>query len=171
MRTVRQFNLEENSSSPDSQKQVRPHPESHRPVCRMLPTVGRTRPRFQNHSGYLCGVPISAKDRRRNNRRLRHVGHVCNVPRTMESCPDVGHVCNVPGTMESCPTYFCRSPKQDGRILVGLHQAFSQHPACDSRCVALFPAQRAKEIDRFEQRRRHLFVRYQAGTGHVHPRR
>ena len=24
---------------------------------------------------------------------------------------DVGHVYNVPGTMESCPTYFCLSPK------------------------------------------------------------
>ena len=35
------------------------------------------------------------KDRRRNNCRLL----------------DVGHVYNVPGTMESCPTYFCLSPK------------------------------------------------------------
>ena len=34
------------------------------------------------------------QDRRRNNCRL----------------PDVGHVFNVPGTMESCPTYFCLSP-------------------------------------------------------------
>ena len=45
----------------------------------------------------LEGVVVEkmGKDRRRNNCRL----------------PDVGHVFNVPGTMESCPTYFCRSPK------------------------------------------------------------
>ena len=55
-----------------------------------------------------------SKDRRRNNGRLPIVGHVFNVPGTMESCrlPIVGHVFNVPGTMESSPTYFWLSPKQ-----------------------------------------------------------
>ncbi len=43
----------------------------------------------------FIGKVVRGKERRRNNCRL----------------PDVGHVFNVPGTMESCPTHFCLSPK------------------------------------------------------------
>lgn len=59
------------------------------------------------------------------------VGHVFNVPGTMQSCP-VGHVSNVRGTMQSCPTYVPRpgSPRVcETRSLAECRQELARRPS------------------------------------------